>query len=348
LGMIARLGGMVFGAWLMRNGAAMTMLLGVTLSSTILPILSFLPSSTARSSQSGESQRTSAPALANCSSDGTHSTASPPLGPRRSTSKGLVDEDQQVDPLLDQSGPSKVPSTDFSKLSRSLSHIPFDNPLYLIYLAIMFFNSLAMDVRGQLRPWTSKRYDWSLATVSYILSVESALGVGILSALPWLDRIRRPVVQSVSATSRAPTRTDAETPVEDEAMSNKRAVLAKRRRELLVARVSLGLGTVGALMLALATSHVAYIAGVAVMTGAVGFPDAIRAFITGHFATDDIQGLYASVTVVEALSIMVGSPTWGAIYARAYRGASEWIGAPLGVCAVLLLCTLGLTLRLKV
>ncbi|KAL8640953.1 MAG: hypothetical protein Q9226_008687, partial [Calogaya cf. arnoldii] len=284
--MIARLGGVVFGAWLMKNGAAMTMLLGVTLSSTILPILSFLPSSTARSCQSGDSQRTSAPALANCSPDSTHSTASPPLSP---TPKGLVDEDQQVDPLLEQSGPSKVPRTAFTKLTRRLSYVPFDNPLYLIYLAIMFFNGLAMDVRGQLRPWTSKRYDWSLATVGYVLSVESLLGVGILSALPWLDRIRRPVVPSVWATSRTPTRADAETSVEDEAIADTRAILAKRRRELLVARVSLGLGTVGALVLALATSHVAYIAGVAVMTGAVGFPDAIRAFFTGHFATDDIQ-----------------------------------------------------------
>lgn len=99
-------------------------------------------------------------------------------------------------------------------------------------------------------------------------------------------------------------------------------------------------------MLAVAADRVAFVIGLVAMTGAVGFPDAICGFFTSHFATADIQGLYASVTVVQSLSVIVGSPVWGRIYAHAYRGA--WIGAPLGVCAVLLVCTLGLVLALRV
>ena len=212
----------------------------------------------------------------------------------------------------------------------------------------MFLNGLAMDVRGQLRPWTSKRYDWPLATVGYILSVESFLGVGVLLALPWLDRVRRPPPQSLAADPHTTASADVQPLAEEEAIAAKRAILAKRRREILVARVSLGMGAGGALVLALATNRVAFVIGLAAMTGGVGFPDAIRAFFTSHFATADIQGLYASVTVVESLSVIVGSPAWGRIYAHAYRGASAWIGAPFGVCAVLLVCTLGLVLALRV
>jgi len=220
--------------------------------------------------------------------------------------------------------------------------------LYLIFLAIMFLNGLAMDVRGQLRPWTSKRYHWPLATVGYILSVESFLGVGILLALPWLDRVRQPVPHPLAAGPRTTASPDMQPLAEEEAIAATQAIHAKRRRELLVARVSLGLGAAGALVLALAADRAAFIVGLAVTTGAIGFPDAIRAFFTSQFATADIQGLYASVTVVETLSVIVGSPTWGSIYAHAYRGASAWIGVPFGVCAVLLMCTLGLVLRLRV
>ncbi|KAL9611175.1 MAG: hypothetical protein Q9167_004160 [Letrouitia subvulpina] len=312
LHMIARLGGVILGAWLSKNGAASAMLLGVTLTSTIIPILGFLPRSAARSPNPEEFQRPST------------ATSQEQLSPTKGSRKALSD------------------------FVRRFSHIPFDNPLYPIFLAIMFLNGLAMDVRGQLRTWTSKRYHWSLATVGYILSVESFLGVGILFALPWLDRIRRLPPQSLSASPCTTASADVQTLAEEEAIAATRAILAKRRREILVARVSLGLGAGGALVLALAANRAAFVIGLAAMTGAVGFPDAIRAFFTSHFATADIQGLYASVTVVESLSVIVGSPTWGMIYAHAYQGTSAWIGAPFGVCAVLLACTLGLVLGLRV
>ena len=348
LHMIARLAGVIFGAWLLKYGAASAMLLGVTLTSTIIPILSFLPRSAARSPKSGEFQRTSTVTSADYSSDSASSVASPRLGPERSDTKDLIRREQQVDSPREQLMPTKGSRKAFFSLIRRFSHIPFDNPLYLIFLAIMFLNGLAMDVRGQLRPWTSKRYDWPLATVGYILSVESFLGVGVLLALPWLDRVRRPLPQSLAAGPGTSASADVQPLAEEEAIAATRAILAKRRREILVARVSLALGAGGALVLALAADRAAFVIGLAAMTGAVGFPDAIRAFFTSHFATADIQGLYASVTVVETLSVIVGSPIWGKIYAHAYQGTSAWIGAPFGVCAVLLVCTLGLVLALRV
>ncbi|KAL9036608.1 MAG: hypothetical protein Q9214_006054 [Letrouitia sp. 1 TL-2023] len=348
LHMIARLAGVIFGAWLMKNGAASAMLVGVTLTSTIIPILGFLPHSVARSPESENFQAKSTASSADCTSDNTSNIASPPLRPRQSNTKTSRGREQQINSHQERLMPTKGSRKAISHLIRRLSYIPFDNPLYLVFLAIMFLNGLAMDVRGQLRLWTSKRYNWPLATVGYILSVESFLGVGILFALPWLDRVRQRLPQSHPAGSRTTASGDVEPLAEDEAIMAAHAILAKRRREILVARVSLGLGVIGSLVLALTANRAAFFIGLATMTGAVGFPDAIRAFFTSYFATGDIQGLYASVTVVETLSVVVGSPIWGSIYAHAYRGTSAWLGAPFGVCAMLLTCTLGLALALRV
>ena len=230
---------------------------------------------------------------------------------------------------------------------QELSHIPFDKPLFPSFLAIMFLNGLAMGVRVQLRTWISKRYDWSLATAGYLLSVESFFSCCILIALPWLNGASQPPRQCPSADPSTSASVDVQ-PLTEEAIAASRTILARRRREILVARVSLGLGAVGALVLALAADRVTLVIGLTIMIGTVGFPDAILAFFTGHFATADIQGLYASVTVVETLSVVVGSPAWGTIYAHAYRGPIAWIGAPFGVCAVLLVCTLGFVLLLRV
>lgn len=78
----------------MKNGAASAMLLGVTLTSTIIPILSFLPRSAARSPESGESQRTSTATSADFSSDTTSSVTSPRLSPERSNAKDSIGREQ--------------------------------------------------------------------------------------------------------------------------------------------------------------------------------------------------------------------------------------------------------------
>lgn len=216
-----------------------------------------------------------------------------------------------------------VREADFAGTVQKYTYLPIRNPLCFMFLAIMFINSLAMDVRNQLKAWISTRYGWPLADVGYVLGGESVAGAAVLFALPWLDRVW----------CHAP--------------SVSLAIWEKRKRELRVAQVSLGLGAAGALVIALAAGRAVFLLGLVVMMGAVGFPDAVRAFCTSFFAADEIQALYAAVTVVEMLGVIIGSPVWGWIFAQAYHGGSVWIGVPFGVCMVLLLCTLGLVLRLK-
>lgn len=195
-----------------------------------------------------------------------------------------------------------------------------------------------MDVRGQVKRWIRTRYGWPLADVGYVLSAESVGGVVVLLALPWLDRVRR---------RRPPGSRAMEVPAESHDEDLISGVWVKRKRELRVARASLVIGAAGALVIALAADRTVFVLGLVVMTGAVGFPDAVRAFCTSFFAVGEIQALYAAVTVVEQLGVIIGSPVWGWVFAQAYHGGRVWMGMPFGIHMVLLLCTLCLLLRLK-
>ena len=74
----------------MKNGAASAMLVSVTLTSTIVPIMSFLPRSAARSSKSGESQRASTATSADFSSASNSSVTTTCLSPERSNTKDSI------------------------------------------------------------------------------------------------------------------------------------------------------------------------------------------------------------------------------------------------------------------
>ncbi len=203
-----------------------------------------------------------------------------------------------------------IREADYAGAVRNYTHLPTHNPLCFMFLAIMFVNSLAMGIRAQVKTWISTRYGWPLADVGYILSVESVVsvvGVAVLFTLPWLGRVqRRPIPSSHAA---AVEETAAESRIRDGGSEDQDpAGAVKRRRELWVARASLGFGAAGALIIALAANRAVFVLGLVVMTGAVGFPDAVRAYHTSFFAGDEIQALYAAATVVEMLGVILGSP----------------------------------------
>lgn len=327
LGMLVRLGGVVLGSWLLQYGAVAANLSSVALVSVAIPILGLLPRSAAR-----------APRPIKPSRSEQQNPIQKDIGLQHLIPKGVSDskaeaeEDAAYEDREDRSEHldrrqrsfmAAIREADYAGTVQKYTHLPIHNSLCFMFLAIMFVNSLAMDVRVQVRTWISTRYGWPLADVGYVLSAESVAGVVLLFALPWLDRVRRHLPPG------------------------SHTVWEKRKRELWVARVSLGFGAAGALVIALAADRAMFFLGLVVMTGAVGFPDAVRAFCTSFFATEEIQALYAAVTVAEMLGVILGSPVWGWIFAQAYHGGSTWIGVPFGIHMILLLCTLGLLLRLK-
>ena len=345
--MLVRLSGVVLGSWLLQYGAVAANLSSVALLSIAIPILGLLPASVART------PRLTKPAVSK-----EQKRIQQDIGLQQLIPKSVSDSSAKEEAAQDaaheehndhsehrahrqRSPTAAIREAHYAGIIQKYTHLPTHNPLCFMFLAIMFTNSLAMDVRSQVKPWISTRYGWPLAHVGYVLSAESVASVAVLFALPWLDRVpRRPPPDSrVEAVEDIPAEGQGEDLIS--------AVEQKRRRELRVARTSLGFGAAGALVISLAANRGVFVMGLVIMTGAVGFPDAVRAFCTSFFAAGEIQALYAAVTVVEMLGYTVGSPVWGWLFAQAYHGGNVWIGVPFAVCMVLLLCTLGLLLRLK-
>ena len=339
--MLVRLSGVVCGSWLLQYGAVAANLSSVVLMSVTIPILALLPQSVARAPEFSRSAQ--------------HKSKQQDIGLKHLIPKSVLEssaeaEAEEVAADEDRENSSEywgrcqrsfmaaIRKADYAGTVQKYTQLPTHNPLCFMFLTIMFINSLAMDVRGQVKPWISTRYGWPLADVGYVLSAESVAGVAVLFALPWLDRVRR----------RRPLGLHAmEAPMESRDEHLISGVWVKRKRELRVASASLGFGAAGALVIALATDRTLFVLGLVVMTGAVGFQDAVRAFCTSFFAAEEIQALYAAVTVVERLGVIIGSPVWGWVFAQAYHGGRVWLGMPFGIHMVLLLCTLGLLLRLK-
>lgn len=354
--MLVRLSGVVLGSRLLQYGAVAANFSSVALMSVAIPILGLLPRSVAR-----------APRPPKLSRSEQQNTIQQDIGLQHFIPRNVSDSSAKTEGKLEEDSVYKdredgseylnhrqrnfmatIREADYAGTVQNYTHLPTHNPLCFMFLAIMFVKSLAMDVRGQAKTWISTRYGWSLADVGYVLSAESVVGVAILFALPWLDRVRRRPPPDLHAAVVEEARVESrghDSGPEGEDLIN--AVREKRKRELGVARASLGFGAAGALVIALAAHRAVFVLGLVVMTGAVGFPDAVRAFCTSFFIAGEIQALYAAVTVVEMLGVIIGSPVWGWIFAQAYYGGSVWIGVPFGICMLLLLCTLGLLLRLK-
>ncbi|KAL8648018.1 MAG: hypothetical protein Q9226_006184 [Calogaya cf. arnoldii] len=354
LGMLVRLSGVILGSWLLQYGAVTANLSSVALVSVAIPILGLLPQSVARAPRPTEPGRSEQQNATQQDIRLQH------LVPK-TVSDLSAKVEAEVDAVYEDRGDrsehldyrqrsfmAAIREADYATTVQKYTHLPIHNPLCFMFLAIMFVNSLAMDVRSQVKTWISTRYGWPLANVGYVLSAESVTGVAVLFALPWLDQVRRRPPPDSRAAVIEEAR--AESPGHDSGLDGEHlasAVWEKRKRELGVARASLGFGAAGALVIALAADRVVFVLGLVVMTGAVGFPDAVRAFYTSFFAESEIQALYAAVTVVEMLGVIIGSSVWGWIFAQAYHGGNVWIGVPFGICMVLLLCTLGLLLRQK-
>ena len=273
------------------------MLVGISVIGLILPLLAFLP-------QTGPASLIS-------------------LREDASTELSYIQCDQNETPETQNKTPKHTKALRSSHHIRSeilaslkpLNSLILHNRTFGMCLGIMFLNTVALSARHLLRPWLSKRYDWTLAETGYILSIESALSVAILFLLQYFDSAAR-------WTSKTPNH--------------------KRKRELWIAKISLICGTTGSVILSLAGTRLLFVVAAVVISGSVGFIDATKAYFTAQLDTRDIGRLYSMVMVVDTLGTILSSPIWSAIYSLGYEWGDLWQGLPF-LCSA---GVMGLTLML--
>ena len=277
------------------------MLVGISVINLVLPLLTFLP-------QTGPNSQTS---LRNKDLIELSCIKWPP-----DTSKTLPN----TLPIPNFTSSSCTIIVELLALLKPLTALMLHNRSFNICLAIMFFNTTALSARHLLRPWLSKRYDWTLAETGYILSLESVLSVSILFLLQHVDSSARWKV-------REPT--------------------CKRKRELRIAKLSLVCGTAGSVILSLAGTRAWFFVAAVVISGSVGFIEAVKAYFTAGLETRDIGRLYSTIMVVDMLGTVLSSPVWSAVYALGYRWGGLWQGLPFLCSAGVMVFPLVLVMGLR-
>lgn len=199
---------------------------------------------------------------------------------------------------------------------KSLVSLLLHNHAVQMCLAVNFLNHIAFNARYLLRPWTSKRYNWSLADTGYILSLEATLSVAILFLLQCFDPA-------------------SPNPVD------------KRKREISVAKMSTLCGIIGSLILCFASTRILFFVAYIAISGSVGFLDAIRGYFRAQMRTEDLGKLYSMVMMVSTLATIVSAPAWSAIYALGYQWGGLCVGLPFFVSSVVMALILLLVTRLK-
>lgn len=305
--LLIRLAGVSFGSWLLSNGAASTSLLSVCISGLVIPLLTFLPET---ESYIQTSDAISIPLsyikVNSESSNGGHSD---------------YNQLDSVKPQTKSSSTIRRFKADVIASLKSLATLMLHSRSFNMCLAIMFLNTVALDARQMLRPWLSKRYDWTLAQTGYILSLESILSVSILFLLQYIDSSKKWRAKSD---------------------------LDKRKRELWIAKMSIVCGIVGSTILCFAKARILFFLAAVVISGSAGFLDITKAYFTSQLAKQDIGRLYSTIMVIDTLATILSSPVWSSVYAVGYDWGGMWIGLPFIGSAGVFCLILTLLMMLKV
>ena len=298
INLLLQLAGVSLGSWLLHDGAASTIILGLCLLGLIVPLLCYLP-------------RTGAKTTKSCLSD--DPTQIPYLR-LEVESQGKVSIDTQYG--TPYSHKTVLREEIFSSL-KSLFSLLLHNRTVQSCLAINFLNHVAFNARYLLRSWTSKRYNWSLADTGFILSLEATLSVVVLFLLQYVDRA-----------------------------SSKPA--DKRKHEISVAKISTLCGIIGSVILCFAKTRILFFVAYIVISGNIGFLDAVRGYFSSQMRTEDLGKLYSMVMMVSTLATILTGPAWSFIYSLGYEMGGYWVGLPFLVSSGVMSLILLFVMMLKV
>ena len=298
LNLLLQLAGVSLGSWLLQNGPSSTILLGTCIFGCIIPLLSYLPRTGAKSTKSYPND----------------DLIQLPYVKLEEENQGKTQTNLRHGTTYNREKRSLKEDVHMSL--KGLVSLLLKNHAAQMCLLVNFLNHVAFNARYLLRPWTSKRYNWSLADTGYILSLEATLSVAVLFLLQYFD--------------------PASSNPED-----------KRKREISVAKLSMLCGILGSVILCFANTRILFFVAYIVISGNVGFLDAIRGYFRAQMRTEDLGKLYSMVMMVSTLATILSAPAWSAIYALGYDWGGMWVGLPFLVSSGVMGLILLVVIRLK-
>ncbi|KAF3020670.1 hypothetical protein E8E14_013045 [Neopestalotiopsis sp. 37M] len=180
-------------------------------------------------------------------------------------------------------------------------------------VSTFLISKVGRQASNVLFQYASKRYGWSLGQAGLLISVQAIVNLALYMAI--LPAIATFVLAKFSATS----------------------------KDLLLAKGSIILSVLGAVVCTLSATPALMIIGLVLFTLGSGFSPSVRSLVTSLVeqqntdgSSSDVGRLYALISAMEGIGSLVAAPgmAWAFRYGMSL-GGDEWLGLPFGVATAL-------------
>lgn len=179
-------------------------------------------------------------------------------------------------------------------------------PILLLLLAFIAQPFGSQSVTLCVR-YVSKRFDWTLSKAGFLLSLRAFINILLLLIII-------PIFSHVLV---------------------KRLHLSSKAKDLILARVSVIILIIGALLIAASPTIGLTIIGLIVWTLGTGYVALTRSVITTLVDQQHVARLYAAIAIVETAGALAAGPTLAALYTWGLKWKGPWIGLPFYCLAII-------------
>ncbi|KAL3453118.1 major facilitator superfamily domain-containing protein [Aspergillus insuetus] len=190
------------------------------------------------------------------------------------------------------------------------------NDKTVLAISATFFAASVGDQALRLAlQYASKRFGWSMAKASILLSLKGIINfVLLLLILPVISHLLTSYLR-----------------------------LAPIPKDLLIARTSAALLVIGFILMALAPEPILFSIGISILALGYGFYAALRSVASALVSEDHIGLLNTTIALVQGVGAVVAGPTLAGAFNLGMRMGGAWIGLPYLVGAVLVGAAGGVT-----
>ncbi|ATY61235.1 MFS transporter [Cordyceps militaris] len=181
------------------------------------------------------------------------------------------------------------------------------NTYSVLLLMGIVFSTLGQDVLILLLQYMTKRFSMSWADAALLLTMKSAVALGMTT-------IVLPLTSQLLLTKLS---------------------LSYTRKDLWMARVSASLLVLGALCLALAFTIRTFMLSLIIFTLGAGCNLVLRSLITSYAAEDRAGLIYTAISVSEGLGALVAGPVMASLFRLGLSWGGTWLGLPFLFAALL-------------
>ncbi|MCJ1400764.1 hypothetical protein MMC11_003972 [Xylographa trunciseda] len=245
-----------------------------------------------------------------------------PIDPTPPTPKRFSTNDEKTERPMTATEPSmRLSHGSFSDTARSVLASFMVNSAFLFKdWRILFFGvtypirMLASPLGSLLLQYVSKRYQWTLARVTYISSFEA--GVSMIALLFLFPSLSSYLL--------------------------KKKGLNVSRKDLMLARIGVTATAVGIMLTGFAPTIFILFVGMGISSLGSGAGSATRALLTSYVQQNEVARLYTALSIVETLGLTAGGPVVAGLFkmgmenVKSGKYGDAWLGLPYFLVGILL------------